>query len=81
MTTLHTLKKQSKNDVASAFKAILDQLAIDPSFGPLSFALSQRYILKSQNAEKPRDSIDLFRKSRNDVAMLYPCPKALPPLQ
>jgi hypothetical protein len=42
------------------FKAILDQLAKDPSLGPLSFALSQRYILKSQNAEKPRDSIDLL---------------------
>ena len=34
MTTLHTLKKQTKIDVASAFKAILDQLAKDPSLDP-----------------------------------------------
>jgi len=34
MSTLHTLKKQTKIDVASAFKAILDQLAKDPSLDP-----------------------------------------------
>lgn len=34
MTTLHTLKKQTKIDVASAFKTILDQLAKDPSLDP-----------------------------------------------
>ncbi len=34
MTTLHTLKKQTKTDVASVFKAILDQLAKDPSLDP-----------------------------------------------
>lgn len=31
MTTLHTLKKQTKTDAASAFKTTLDQLAKDPS--------------------------------------------------
>jgi len=34
MTTLHTLKKQTKIDVASAFKTILDQLAKDPNLDP-----------------------------------------------
>jgi len=34
MTTLHSLKKQTKIDVASAFKAILDQLAKDPFLDP-----------------------------------------------
>jgi transposase len=34
MTTLHTLKKQTKTDVASALKSILDQLAKDPSQDP-----------------------------------------------
>jgi len=34
MTTLHTLKKQSKIDVTSTFKTILDQLAKDPSLDP-----------------------------------------------
>jgi len=34
MTTLHTLKKQTKTDAASALKTILDQLARDPSLDP-----------------------------------------------
>ncbi len=34
MSALHTLKKQTKTDVASAFKAILDQLAKDSSVDP-----------------------------------------------
>ncbi len=34
MSTLHSLKKQTKYDVTSAFKAILDQLAKDPSLDP-----------------------------------------------
>jgi len=34
MTTLHTLKKQSKIDVTSTLKTILDQLAKDPSLDP-----------------------------------------------
>ncbi len=34
MTTLHTLKKRTKADVASALKVILDQLAKDPSLDP-----------------------------------------------
>jgi len=34
MSTLHTLKKQTKTDVASAFKTILDQLAKDYSLDP-----------------------------------------------
>jgi transposase len=34
MSTLHTLKKQTQTDVTSAFKAILDQLAKDPSLHP-----------------------------------------------
>jgi len=34
MSTLHTLKKQTKTDVASTFKAILDHLAKDPSLEP-----------------------------------------------
>jgi len=34
MSALHTLKKQTKTDVASAFKTILDQLATDPSLDP-----------------------------------------------
>jgi transposase len=34
MTTLHTLKKQTKTHVASALKAILDQLVKDPSLDP-----------------------------------------------
>ena len=34
MTTLHTLKKRTKIDVASAFRAVLDQLAKDPSLDP-----------------------------------------------
>jgi transposase len=34
MTTLHTLKKQTKTDAASALKIILDQLAKDPSLDP-----------------------------------------------
>ncbi len=34
MTTLHTLKKQTKTDAASAFKTILDRLAKDPSLDP-----------------------------------------------
>ncbi len=34
MTTLHTLKKQTKTDAASALKAILDQLAKNPSVDP-----------------------------------------------
>lgn len=34
MTTLHTLKKQTKTDVASALKTTLDQLAKDPSLDP-----------------------------------------------
>lgn len=34
MTTLHTLKKQTKTDVASALKTTLDQLAKNPSLDP-----------------------------------------------
>lgn len=34
MTTLHTLKKQTKTDPASALKTILDHLAKDPSLDP-----------------------------------------------
>lgn len=34
MTVLHTLKKQTKNDVISALKTTLDQLAKDPSLDP-----------------------------------------------
>jgi transposase len=34
MTTLHTLKKQTKTDAGSALKTILDQLAKDPSPDP-----------------------------------------------
>jgi len=34
MTTLHTLKKQSKIDVTSTLKTILDQLSKDPSLDP-----------------------------------------------
>jgi len=34
MTTLHTLKKQTQTDAASALKTILDQLAKDPSLDP-----------------------------------------------
>jgi transposase len=34
MTTLHTLKKQTKTNPATAFKIILDQLAKDPSLDP-----------------------------------------------
>lgn len=34
MTTLHTLKKQTETDVASTFKAILDQLGKDSSLDP-----------------------------------------------
>jgi transposase len=34
MTTLHTLKKQTKTDTACAFKTVLDQLARDPSLDP-----------------------------------------------
>ena len=34
MTTLYTLKKQTKTDAASAFKTILDQLAKNPSLDP-----------------------------------------------
>jgi len=29
--------------------------------------------------KNPEILLICFRKSRNDVAMLYPCPKALPP--
>ncbi len=36
MTTLHSLKKQTKTDAASAFKTILDQLAKDISSDPYS---------------------------------------------
>jgi len=34
MTTLHTLKKQTQNDVCSALKTALDQLAKDPPLDP-----------------------------------------------
>ncbi|MGQ9693738.1 MAG: IS66 family transposase [Thermodesulfobacteriota bacterium] len=34
MSTLHTLKKQTKTDVTSPFKAILDQLAKGPFLDP-----------------------------------------------
>jgi len=34
MTILHTLKKQTQTDAASAFKMVLDQLARDPSLDP-----------------------------------------------
>ncbi len=34
MSTLHTLKRKTKTNIASAFKAILDQLAKDPSLDP-----------------------------------------------
>jgi len=36
MTTLHTLKKQTKINVTSAFKIVLDQLAKDPNLDPYS---------------------------------------------
>jgi transposase len=34
MTTLHTLRKRTKTDTASALKTVLDQLAKDPSLDP-----------------------------------------------
>ena len=34
MTALHTLKKQTKTDVASALKTVLDQFSKDPSLDP-----------------------------------------------